>query len=246
MVEFLVKKTVELSDNECQQILSLFNRTFDKNRTIEQFINQNVQNPFGFAYHTLFICDGTIVGHNAGIPSYYIVNGQKIKVICNIDTMIEQTHRGIENYYELMKTAFGRYKQDGFSIVIGFPNDNAHPLITAIKFLKDVDKLSTYCLPFNVGGIKKELTPLNPLSRLFCNIRLSVATMFASSRIHKFNIAKDDDSYNKTRYKCMDGVYSQGIIDGCEFYYKIKNHEGIRTAFLIDVGIKSAKNFCKV
>ena len=64
---------------------------------------------------------------------------------------------------------------------------------------------------------------------------------FASSKVMPYRIEKDLDSYNVTRYKRNDGEYSFG--DG--FVYKVIDYEGIRTAFLIDVFEKSAKNFCK-
>lgn len=243
MEEFIVKKTIELTADEKQQILDLFNIIMEKNRSMSEFVNQNIQNPMGYSYHTLYVVDGKIVGHNAGVPSYYIVNNKRVKVICNIDTMIAKDHRGIENYYELMDTAYGRYIEDGYAMVIGFPNDNAHPLITAMKFLLDVDKLHTYCLPYRIGGVKRGFGFLNWASELFCRTWVGLTSIFASKEVKKFIIAKDD-SYNKTRYKCMDGNYTIVDLDNVKFYYKVKVHEGIRTAFLIDVEQKSAINYC--
>ena len=87
MEQFVVKTTTELTADEKQQILNLFNTIMDKNRPMNEFVNQNIQNPMGYSYHTLYIVDGKIVGHNAGVPSYYNVNSERIKVICNIDTI---------------------------------------------------------------------------------------------------------------------------------------------------------------
>ena len=245
MEQFIVKKTTELTQEEKVQILRLFNSIMERNRTMIEFENQNVQNPMGYSYHTLYMVDGRIVGHNAGVPSYYIVKGRKIKVICDIDTMISKEYRGIENYYELMEAAFSRFKEDGYAMVIGFPNDNAHPLITAMKFLKDVDKLYTYCLPYKIGGVKRCLAPLNWASSFFCRVWLGLTSHFAGTEVKDFKISKENATYNITRYNCMDGDYSKVTVDGVKFYYKIKVHEGVRTAFLIDVEDKSAKNFNK-
>ena len=41
----------------------------------------------------------------------------------------------------------------------------------------------------------------------------------------------------------MDGKYEHIINANSEFYYKIKNQNGVRTAFLIDVIGKSERNF---
>lgn len=244
MEEFVVKRTDELTQSEIEQINSLFNEVFDRQRSVNEFENQCVQNPFGYAYHSLFICDGIIVGHNSGVPSYYVTNGEKIKVICNIDTMIHKKHRGIENYYEIMNNAYDRYKEDGFAMAIGFPNDNAHPLITQMKFLLDVGKLSIYFLPYRIGGVKKKFEFLNLFSKIFCILWVNLSLIFASKNKYVYSIEKEASSFNETRYKCMDGIYEHIINDDLEFYYKIKIHEGVRTAFLVDVINKSSYSFC--
>ena len=58
-------------------------------------------------------------------------------------------------------------------------------------------------------------------------------------------IHKEDESYNATRYKRSDGHYGIAKIDDFTLYYKIREQEGVRTAFIIDVDKKSAKNFNK-
>jgi hypothetical protein len=189
--------------------------------------------------------DDIIVGHDAGIPCYYIVNGARIPAICNIDTMIHPKYRGLENYYELMKTAFDRYKGDGYEFVYGFPNDNAFPLITGIKIMKHVGNLDTYCLPFRIGGIKKKLIFLNWVSILSCKCWVSFSGLFASKKVYRFLIEKETNTYNETRYKRMDGKYTKVSLPGLDFVYKVEDYEGIRAAFLIDVTQKSAKNFCR-
>lgn len=107
--------------------------------------------------------------------------------------------------------------------------------------MKEVGKMFTYCLPYRIGGLKKDFGWLNWASIAFCRIWLSVASCFASSTLLTYRIEKDLESYNTTRYKRSDGVYSFGK----GFVYKVMDYEGIRTAFLIDVYEKSAKNFCK-
>ncbi len=43
-MEFIVKKTTELTSIEKEQILSLFNEVFEKSRTIQEFNNQYLNN----------------------------------------------------------------------------------------------------------------------------------------------------------------------------------------------------------
>lgn len=244
MITFEVKKTSELTIEEKQQIIALFNEIFEKNRSVQEFDNQYYNNINGDGIHCLMKADGVVVGHDAGTPCNYKINGQRVPAMCNIDTMIHPRFRGLENYYDLMKTAFDRYKADGYEFVYGFPNDNAFPLITGIKIMKFVGNLDTYCLPYRIGGIKKKLGFLNWASILFCNCWTSLSRLFASSKVQHFLIEKESETYNETRYKRMDGNYSKVSIPGLNFVYKVEDCEGIRAAFLIDVTQKSAKNFC--
>ena len=245
MITFEVKKTSGLTNEEKEQIISLFNDIFEKERTVKEFDNQYFNNVEGDGIHVLMKADGVVVGHDAGTPCYYIVNSRRVSAMCNVDTMIHPKFRGLENYYDLMKTAFDRYRELGYEIVYGFPNDNAFPLITGIKIMRFIGNLDTYCLPFRIGGVKKQLGFLNWASILFCRCWLSASGLFASKEISHFLIEKETESFNETRYKRMDGNYFIVHLPELDFVYKVEEYEGIRAAFLIDVTQKSAKNFCK-
>lgn len=245
MITFEVKKTSELTSEEKKQILSIFNEIFEKDRTVEEFDNQYYNNVKGDGIHTLMKSDGIVVGHDAGMACYFIVDGNRVPAMCNVDTMIHPKFRGLENYYDLMKTAFDEYNKEGYDIVYGFPNDNAFPLITGIKIMKFIGNLDTYCLPFRIGGLNKKLAFLNWSSILFCRLWLELSCLFASSEVCHFKMEKETESYNSTRYKRMDGNYSVAHLPKLDFVYKVTYYEGIRAAFLIDVTQKSAKNFCK-
>lgn len=245
MNTFEVKKTTELSTEEKHQIITLFNIIFEKERDVKEFDSIYYNNVKGYGYHTLMKADGAVVGHNAGIPCYYKVDGKEASAICNIDTMIHPKHRGIENYYDLMKSTFDKYYAEGYDFIYGFPNDNAFPLITGIKIMKFVGNLDTYCLPFRIGGIKKNFGFLNWASILFCECWVHISSLFASKGVSSFLIEKDEETFNETRYKRMGGNYSKVSLSGLDFVYKVEDYDGIRAAFLIDVTQKSAKNFCR-
>lgn len=244
-MEFIVKKTTELTVAEKEQIVSLFNEVFDKNRTIQEFNNQYLNNPLGYSFHSLMLKDGVVVGHNSGIPCYYRVKGKRLLFICNVDTMIKKQCRGIDNFFDMMTHATNRYKEEGAAMLYGFPNDNSYPILKSIGLMEDIGKLDTYCLPYRIGGIKKSLSFLNLFSMLFCRSWVIFSSCFASKQMKVFSVEKDADSYNATRYKRNDGIYSIVKLDSFQFMYKIITYEGVRTAFLVDVVNKSARNFSK-
>lgn len=240
-MEFIVKKTSECSHVELVEMNDLFNEVFDKERPLEVMMNQYTKNPFGYAYHSLYIEDGHIVGMNVYVPYYFTIKGEKVLFACSIDTMIQKKHRDFCNFLDMVTTAYSYMEQEGIVLVYGYPNDNSYPLLTKSKLMKEVGKMYTYCLPYRIGGIKKGLGFLNWASELFCWCWIGLNSLFASSKVSRFTYEKDAETFNKTRYQLSDGVYY--VQEG--FSYKIIDFEGIRAAFLIDVLEKSPKNFCK-
>lgn len=240
-MEFLVKKTSECTQRELIEMNNLFNEVFERERPLEIMLNLYTKNPLGYAYHSLFIEDGHIVGMNVYVPYYYRLEGEKVLFANSIDSMIQKNHRDFFNFMDMVNTAYDFMKNEGVVMVYGYPNDNAYPVVIKSKLMKEVGKMYTYCLPYRIGSLKKGFGLMNWASKLFCWAWVSLSSLFASSKIMNFKIEKDIDSFNKTRYQLSDGKYE--IQEG--FVYKIIDFEGLRAAFLIDVFEKSSTNFCK-
>lgn len=242
-MEFVTKKTTELSPVEKQGLVDLFNVVFERERTVRDFDLLFLNTCEGYSYHTFATDANKFVAANTMVPSLYHVGKKLVKAVNSVDTMIAKSHRGLENFYDMAKASFNNSQKNGYDIVVGFPNDNSYELFTKLKFMQDVGRLDTYCLPYRIGGIKKKLSFLNPLSMLFCRFWSGCSSLFASSKKNSFKIQKDIDSYNSTRYKRIEGSYGFAAVAGTTCVYRIKEHEGIRTAFIVDIYEKSSKSF---
>lgn len=246
-MDIICKKTTELTSDELNDISLLFSTVFSdhESRPPEYLLNQYTQNAFGTSFHAMMYEDGVLIGHNAGVPGYLLVNGKKVSALNNVDLMIREDKRGLQGFMLLMKKAWGFYKQNGIELIYSIPNNNSHPLLVKLKLVQDISPLYTYCLPYRVGGVKKSLGILNPLSELFCWLWVLATSCFASKKNCSFGVQRDYDTFESTRYKRTDGNYTVASIDGDSMVYKIKKYEGVRTAFLMDVRQKSRKSFCK-
>jgi hypothetical protein len=240
-VEFIVKKTVDLTDSEEKGILSLFNTIFERDRSLEQFHNQFLNNPLGYSFHSMILDNGQIVGCDSYIPSYYAVNGKRVLFANAVDTMVSKPYRDFVNLYDMVITVHEYMRKEGVVYVYGFPNDNAYPVFHKAKLMKDIGSLTTYCLPYRIGGIKRNLKIFNGLSVFFVTVYVFFTSLFTSKTVHHFPIEKEATTYNDTRYKRLDANYNRVN----EFVYKLMEYEGVRSAFLIDVFEKSAANFNK-
>lgn len=244
MIEVIVKKTFELSIAEKEQMVNLFNAISEKNRSVNAFEEQYSHNSFGYSYHALLVDDDKVEGCSSYIPNHYVMNGEK-KAFCNgVDTMVSRPYRDFFNLYDMIIGAYDYMRKDGILLVYAFPNDNAYPVYKKSKLYFEIGRLDTYCLPYRIGGVKPKLKILNPLSILFSEVLVFITSIFSSNKIYGFLIEKGE-SYYKTRYKWFGGEYEIIDKDGVYFTYKVRLHEGIRTAFLIDVMPKSAKNINK-
>lgn len=244
-MNFVFKHTTELSDDELGQISILFERVFKKKRSKEIIRNQCVNNPLGYSYHSMIVDNDEIVAHCGYVPSYYYCNGRKLLFANSIDTMVDKPYRDFFNLKDMMDNAYRNMKKEGVAFVYGYPNDDSFPVVTKARLFKSIGKMRTYCLPLHIGGVKKNLSILNPLSELFCRLYVAISSLFASRRNSTYLYEKDQDSYNQTRYLRGDGQYLKASIDDFTLYYKIKEHEGVLTAFIIDITRKSPKAFVK-
>lgn len=242
-MEIVFKKTSELTDKELDGIAELFESVFEKQRPKEIHMRQFVNNPFGYSYHSMIVDDGRIVGINTYVPVYYLVNGEKILFANSIDSMVDKEYRDFFAYNDMVVKAYREMKAEGVKFAYGYPNDNAFPVVTKSKLMRHVGRMGIYCLPVHIGGIKKSLSFLNPISEIACSLLSLISSCFARSYVFSPIIKKDADSYNATRYQRGDADYGHANLGDGFLHYKITNHEGVRTAFIIDIDRKSPKNF---
>ena len=242
-MDFVTKKTIELSQNELQQLSELFEEVFGRPNSVEGFLKSYTSNYLGYSYHTLIKKDNRIVGSNSLVPINYYIDGKVYRCVNSGGTMISKSCRGIENFYDLIKESYSNAESEGFIACTGFPNDNSYPLFKGIKLMKDIGKMHTYMLPYRIGGVKKWLVCFNLLSKLLCWCYVTVCGIIASKETVKFKIHKDHGTFDDYRYKKAEGAYVSLNIGNGKAYYRVANHEGVRTAFIVDITEKSAKNF---
>ena len=245
-MDFLYKKTHELSLNEKEQICAVFAKVFEGNtKNIEEFDGEFCSTVLGYSYHGLIINNGEIVGSHAFIPFIYYLDDTKHLFALGVDTMILKQYRNFDNIYDISSLGRTILKKEGISCLFGFPNENSYLL--GIKGFGDIDigTLSTFILPYKIGAVKPNLRFFDIFSRLLSKIMISISCFSTNRTIIEYRIHKDREEFNKTRYKWFNGDYEIVQEPDFSFVYKIKNHEGIETAFLIDIHPMSKRNFDK-
>lgn len=240
------KTTQELSIEEIKEVNDLFEEVFEVKRTPELFLSNYSHTPFGLSYHSILYNDeGAIVGFHTCMPFRYLDGDKEVKVGLGIDSMVRKTYRDFFSFHDMIRACEKRLKEEGFGLRIGFPNDNSYPVLKRGLRYKDIGKLKTYCLIKNIGGYKKNLRFLNWASTMLANLQLTLSRLHMSTKPYEFRFKKERRSFNAVRYKWFFGDYTTVSTPSIEYTYRVKLHEGVRTAFLLDVYPLSKRNFEK-
>ena len=125
-----------MSEQELQQLLDLFNRVYEKERTMDVMLNQYKQNPLVYSYHSFFVDNDKIQGAITYIPAYFCYKKEKMVFVNSVDTMIAKECRDLYELLELLGNGYKAMKGDGVAMVYGYPNDNSFPVYIKSKTMK--------------------------------------------------------------------------------------------------------------
>lgn len=242
MSSLIVKKTTELTSDEIEQINQLYIAVFNHSRTEEDFKSQYLNTPLGYSYHAILKEGDELIGFHSGIPFNYLKNGQHFIAGLGINTMTAVGHRDFFNVRDMFVACENVMKEEGCVLRLGFPNDKSYPVLKKGFKYKDIGKLDTFFLPIRIGGIKPSLRVLNPLSKLFSWFVIQLSRLSCDKNICEFKYKKDRSDFDSYRYKWFGG-YQTIEVDGVKAYYRISEHEGVRTAFVVDIHPLSKKVF---
>lgn len=236
-MEFQVKKTHELTEDEMREVCALFQDVFSQNKSLEWFRRQFLGTSFGYSYHGLMRDEGRIMGCYTSIPCRYRYFGRDMVFALSVDTMIHPRHQG--NPFNLKRMAEAVYtalKNDGIAFVFGQPNQAIHLVRQRVLKWVDIGLLDYYILPIRPGGFKAVLKPADPFARLAA--ALTVRIPFGGENDGKpaersCGIEKRaDEDFLRYRYDQRHTVISG---DAGYFAYRKKSTGGAQIGYLIDV-----------
>ena len=235
-MDFVIRKTTELTEEEIFSFCQLFEEVFVGHvKSVEYFKREFLNTSLGYSYHALMFDGNKMVGANSLIPCDYVYKGEHVLMAFSVDTMIKKGYRDFFNLKDLIDLIEDEARKTGIFFVFGFPNDNAYPILKkGIKY-KDIGKMYTYVLPYRIGGIKPCFFFLNPLSKLFCKCLIKWSLFVANHKSYFAMIDRERETFNTYRYKWFEQDYCKVNLDNFSFIYRIKKHEGVRTAFLLDI-----------
>lgn len=243
-VQFVCKRTNELSENEIKQIIDLYNRVFSKTRNTEEFKSVYFNTEKGYSYHALGVVDNCVIAHNAFIPLSFTCYDHPLCLVISVDAMVDASYRGRGIYVSLLKLCEEAASADGCEFRIGFPNDNSYPIQMKKLHYREIGKLDIFCLPIKVGAIMKTFLWLNPFSAIIASIIMRFSSIRKTNgEIYNYAITKYRPDFDVYRYKWYGGNYKIIKKYDFKFVYTRSVYKNIEAAFLIDVYPLSISNF---
>ena len=234
---FIIKKTNELDSDEINQINRLFNKTFDKKRTEEEFKKKFLNNFFNFSFHGLMKLEDTIVGCYHVVPYEFTFFSEKKLFGQSVDTTIHSDFRGnIYNLKKLAKKVYDEIKKNNIFFVYGLPNEKFYLVKKKVLGWRDLGKLNYYVYPNSLQKFYKKFFPINILLTVFLKFLINIKIKKKSK--YKFSVYKiNNENFNKSRYndnKDYKFVYSENY----KLIYKIVKNEkynDARILYIIDI-----------
>lgn len=104
-----------------EKINAFYNRIYSANRTIEQFLWEFHNCPFGKSIYVIAEDNGKIVGTNCVIPIDLITSNEKIiKSGKSEDTLVDPEYRGQKIFYKIYEFLFEKCREENIHVIWGF------------------------------------------------------------------------------------------------------------------------------
>lgn len=233
--------TNELTEQEKTGIRDLFRDCFHLEKTRKRFEQEFTKTCKGYSYHCIYRKDDRILASFCIIPYQYRVDGETLLFGLSVDTIVSpEAKLGPFGVADMAGLAEELAKNDGCSVLYGFPNDNFHAYNLEILGREEIGILDFYLVPLSPGKLKKSLTVFN-FVRYSSLFNLMVLKMFSSSKELKYPIEKDDSGvFRGNRY---DERHHFVRFPGGEAVYTLYGESFGTVAYLLDITPVSARNF---
>jgi hypothetical protein len=163
-IHYLVRAADQFLSAEIEQYLGLFNRTFDKNMTADEF-SFKFRRQFGDnSYFALMVDDAAgIVGSVGAIEVHYRWRDRSLPFALTVDGMIDERHRG--NFLALSRLhnlLTDELVKRGIVFIFTKPNQNSYLYLKKLLGLADIGNLHAYALPLRpLGAVDERLSWLD-------------------------------------------------------------------------------------
>lgn len=210
-LDFIVKKTFQISERDFNSYCHDFNLIFDKKFSTDELKKKYCSGKDGYSIHSLLyndkkeICAGFTL-----IPYTYIFNGKKITIALGCDAFVKKEYRSNEFIlYKLYKNLAKEQLSNNIEFILSIPNPKATRYWEVLAKWKKIGQLKLRIFPLNLFNMKFIWKRIFYLFNNFLtsdnsfDVILNIDKSFVSNRFFGYK------KYNNTYYKIYkEGKYS--------------------------------------
>ncbi len=247
-LSFKVKKTVELSNEEVDQLVDLIRSTINEKKTRQSFKDKYLFNTLGFSFHALMFKNKKIVGCNTVIPQEFDYFGKKYLFGQWCETHIAKDFRGMfSNFKKLGNILNDELLKNKICFIYGLPNRALYVVSKRLLGMRDIGKLKYYAYPINLSKFLKKYYPFNILLKFLIQIFLKLR--FKKNDDYNFPINKINNPIFKQGRYFEKNTYHMETFENIEYIYKKESsikHNNAEIVWIIDVSPLNKSNLEKV
>tara|TARA_B100001063_G_C16655992_1_gene498511 strand:+ start:19 stop:900 length:882 start_codon:yes stop_codon:yes gene_type:complete len=236
-LNFVVKKTFQISESDFNSYCDIFNLIFKKKLSNNDLKKKYLSGKDGYAIHSLLYNDEEICAGFTLIPYNYIFNNKKIIIALGCDAFVKKEYRCNEMIlYKLYKNLTKTQLSEDIKFVISIPNSRASKYWEIIAKWKKIGNLNLKIFPLNLFKMKflwkRIFFFLNYFSSDNNNFELYIDTnkSFLETRFYGYEKYKNSyfKIYREGKYSvlylfCIDSISSNEKIN--LFRYLFKNYD---------------------
>tara|TARA_B100000242_G_C42963420_1_gene446900 strand:- start:20 stop:997 length:978 start_codon:yes stop_codon:yes gene_type:complete len=247
-LSFRVKKTVELSNKEIDQLVDLVRSTMNEEKTRQNFKDKYLLNTLGFSFHALMLKNENIVGCNTVIPQEFEYFGKKYLFGQWCETHIAKDFRGMfSNFKKLGNILNEELLKNKICFIYGLPNRALYVVSKRLLGMRDIGKLNYYTYPLSLNKFLRKYYPFNILLQFLIQIFLKLK--FNHREIYNFHINKINNQIFKQGRYFEKNTYQIEKYENIEYIYKketSEKHNKAEIVWIIDVSPLNKSNLEKV
>lgn len=245
-IDFIAKKTSELTMEEKRAICVLFQDVFAKVMTINEFDIKFLNNDLGYSFHCMMVLEnGSVVGCYSTIPCKYDFFGKELIFGLSVDTMISKCSRGTKGaLFTMSEKVYALLQHSSIPFVFGFPNENAYMVRKKRLLWEDIGILKFYVLPIKIGALHKKLALFNVFSSGYSSIVNKLAKKRAVVKMDAdlFGISKiHNNNYLEKRFT-REKYFFNYLNNNCFYIAKIEVEDETKVLYILDVNILCKEN----
>lgn len=234
-----VVNSKEIDRETWDMITNGFNKSFERSKTANEFIEYYQNTVLGYSFHALaYNEENILVGSTTIIPQHYLLNGIRQLFGLSGGSFVLKEFRNDIFIFHDMYVEIRKYCQThGVKAIVGVPNKNSYKYIVKLLGFVHLFDLKYYAIPMKLGNILKSKNKLilNITSTFFCKTMVYFNTILSIFYETKCEISPVNIEYNDS-FKNRRFKLGYQIINANSYFvaYKVVVEDGVKTAYLLE------------